>query len=652
MTRILGKSARVALAAAAAATTALAAGGRTTATFLTLGVGGRAAAMGEAYTGLAEGVNAWAYNPGGVASLEAPEVTATHAEWLLDTRYEYVALAYPTSWGTFGLDARALTMGSLELRTSPTTPPPEPEGTFGANAFAVDLGYAYPVFDTLGAGVNAKFLRQKIYDTAATGFAGDAGLYWAPWPSFSAGLAARNLGPEITFVEEASPLPMTGELGLAYRLWDRQLVLAAAGEQPFDGDPLYKGGVEYNPFRFLSGRVGYIYGLDTGGNTGITGGVGVNVGGFSFDLAVAPYGDLGMTYRAGFTYVLGRERRRITAEVAAEMREEFERQKKQMIAALSAKAERYYEAGNFQEAVETWDLILVWDPENAEAARRHEEAQERSNEQLVAEHTGRAEAFEAEGKYSEAALEYSLALGVDPTHTGALAGLSRAEEGLAREEARQREEIAKLLEQARAAYSRGEYLNAVTKWEAVLELEPASAEAAANLEDARARLEAMADKYRTSARRYETAGNWGSALASWNRVLRLAPGDEEAAAGRRKALAAVSREAEALVTSGVALYERGDLDGAEKKFAAALDLQPDHTRANAYLGKIKERRAAQRKAMDYTKVYLNGIQAYTNHQYRAAIAYWEQIPSADPLYSKARTNIRRAKAVLKDLESK
>ncbi len=47
---------------------------------------------------------------------------------------------------------------------------------------------------------------------------------------------------------------------------------------------------------------------------------------------------------------------------------------------------------------------------------------------------------------------------------------------------------------------------------------------------------------------------------------------------------------------------------------------------------------------------MKGIEAYTNHQYRAAIAYWQQIPAKDSLYRKAQTNIKRAKAVLKELE--
>ncbi len=636
----------LALVFACAASLAAARSGETTATFLTLGVGGRPSAMGEAYAGLAEGVDALTYNPAGVANLEAPEVSAMHAEWVQGFRYEYVAFAYPLSWGTLGGDVRALTAGGFELRTDPDNPSEEPEGTFGAADVAIDVSYAYPLSDVLAFGANAKVINQRIHDASATGVAGDVGVYWEPRPSLSAGLAARNLGPPVTFEEQSSPLPMTAEAGLGYRMFGRKLVLSGAAEKPFKDDLLYKGGVEYSPLEFISARVGYIQGLDTGGSTGLTGGLGVNVAGFSFDFAVAPYGDLDTTYRAGFTYVFGQERRRITEEVAAE----FERRRQEVIASLSAKAESYYRAGNYQGAVDTWDLILVWDPENLEAAAKLEEARDRLNEQLVAEHVEKGEEFFAAGKYSEAALEYSLAQKIDPTNEAAIVGLAHAEEELAREEARQKEEIARLLEQARAAYSRGEYTTAIAGWEAVLGLEPGNAEAA-NLEDAQARVASMVAEYKAAARRYADGRDWVAAASNWDRALRLAPNDGEAIAGRDEARAALAREAETFVSAGISMYERGDLNGAEAKMIAALNLQPDNGRASSYLTKIRKKRAAQKEAaVDYTSIYMKGVQAYTNNQYRAAIAYWKQIPAADPLYRKAQTNIKRAKAVLKELE--
>jgi len=628
-------------------------GGETTATFLTLGVGGRPTAMGEAYTGVAEGVNSLAYNPAGVAFLDVPEVSAMHAEWFQGMRYEYVAFAYPLAWGSVGGAARALTAGGMERRTDADNPS-EAQGTFGATDVAVDLSYAYPFSREFGVGVNLKGIDQELAETKTLGFAGDVGAYWAPWSKVSFGLASRNLGPDVKFAEDAVPLPMTAELGAAYRPLGQKVVLAAAAEKPFKGEALYKAGVEYNPFRYLSTRAGYISGVDTGGLSGVTAGLGVNLAGFSFDFAYAPYGDLGNTYRVGFTYGFGRERKRITTEVGAEKEHEFLEKTEDMIAALSVSAQDSYDAGEYTAAGRMWDLILVWDPDNAEAAAKLEATQDRINERDVAEHVARAEAFFAAGKFNEAALEYKLAQKIDPTNAAAITGLAKAEEEFARAEERHAAEVNKLMVSARDAYGRGDYGGAIGKWEEVLKLDADNAEAADNLSGARVRVKTQVDELKTAARRYEETADWTAALNRWNRALDLAPDDEDAAAGRARARAAIGRDAGALVDAGVASYERGDVNGAEAKFLAALNLQPDNVRAGEYVARIKQRRASAKTTTksDNTTVYLKGIEAYTNHQYRAAVAYWQQIPAGDPMYAKAQTNIKRAKAVLKELEER
>jgi len=53
---------------------------------------------------------------------------------------------------------------------------------------------------------------------------------------------------------------------------------------------------------------------------------------------------------------------------------------------------------------------------------------------------------------------------------------------------------------------------------------------------------------------------------------------------------------------------------------------------------------------DYYAVYMKGTEAYTAHNYAAAIGYGEQLASGDELYAKAARNIERAETVLRKLE--
>jgi len=628
--------------------------GATTATFLELGVGGRATAMGEAYTGLAEGASAIYWNPAGTAFMHAPEVSFTHAEWITDVRYEYFAFAWPMGWGTVGGDFTYLSSGEMELRYyDPDNPPTsEPDGLFSANFLAADVLYAKNVGRYFSFGATGKFIKQIILNDAAAGFAVDAGVYLLPFDGFSAGFAAKNLGPGMTFISRSYPLPKSISGGAAYRFWRDRLVVAADVLKPLSDDLVAKVGFEVNPHRVISGRLGYTTEPDVGGLSGFTGGFGFNIGSFVFDWTYASYGELDKTFRIGMTYSFGKEARRITEEVEERMREEFERQKKEMLKVLTVKAEAAMERGDYQEAVDTYDVILVWDPTDEEAAEGMQEAQDRLNEQMVSEHVANGARFMEEKKYPEAVLEYTLAAEIDPTNVEALAAMAEAEEKLAELEARRAAEIAALHNDALDAYKRGDFEKAVEKWNAVLAIDPENVEARNYLADAEERIAQVIEGYAENARAAESSGNWTGAAAYWNRVIKLDPENEDARAGKSRASGKIQSEVKALNDAGTGLYNKGKYDAAEAKFLQALNLDPGNGTANSYLSKIAEKRKKpkEEKEVNYHSIYMKGIEAYTNNQYRTAIAYWEQIPATNELYGKAQTNIRRAKSVLKELE--
>src|SRR5512142_3359573 len=62
--------------------------GTTAATFLKIGLGPRAVALGESYAGVADDVSAVYWNPAGLAELDGPEFTAMHTFWLESMYFE------------------------------------------------------------------------------------------------------------------------------------------------------------------------------------------------------------------------------------------------------------------------------------------------------------------------------------------------------------------------------------------------------------------------------------------------------------------------------------------------------------------------------------------------------------------------------------
>src|SRR4051812_36410135 len=76
---------------------AVAAGGATSAAFLELDAGARPSAMAGTFTGLANSVDAIAFNPAGLADLPRAEATFMHNQYLPGMRQEWAAFAQPTA---------------------------------------------------------------------------------------------------------------------------------------------------------------------------------------------------------------------------------------------------------------------------------------------------------------------------------------------------------------------------------------------------------------------------------------------------------------------------------------------------------------------------------------------------------------------------
>jgi hypothetical protein len=275
--------------------------GETGLAFLKIGVGARAAAMGEAYAAVAQDASATYWNPAGIANAPRTEVHASHHEWISDVRYEYLAAVRGLKGHAVGAHAALLHMGKLEGR--------DDAGNFTESFHAYDLStgvtYARRIAQPLEVGATAKLLYAKIEDYSATGFAADVGMrYRTPVRGLTAALTFSNVGPEMSFVEDKFTLPFNSRVGLAYRtrgLLDG-LVLAADVRVPNDSDPKGHVGVELWPHEMIALRGGAKLGYDEEAGTV---GCGIAYASYVFDYAFVPFSDesvLGDTHRLSVTW--------------------------------------------------------------------------------------------------------------------------------------------------------------------------------------------------------------------------------------------------------------------------------------------------------------------------------------------------------------
>ena len=268
--------------------------------FLKIGPGARAVGMGEAYTGVADDIDAIYWNPAGLATLKNPEVEGMHMQYFQSILYEYAAFAYPTACGgTWGLAVTNLYTNDLQSRTQDTD---APTGTFSANDSAYWLSYAYPVSSKLSLGANLKYIRQTLSGTASTAYAGDGGLlYDTGWKDLRLGASFQNVGSQVKFSNESDPLPLTARVGASAPVWVKNFLVSSDIILPRDNQAAVAFGGEYKG-RLVNGlsyaiRSGYQTGSTVDGLSGVSAGGGLTFGRVSFDFAWVPFGELGNTYR-------------------------------------------------------------------------------------------------------------------------------------------------------------------------------------------------------------------------------------------------------------------------------------------------------------------------------------------------------------------
>ncbi|GAB4375456.1 MAG: hypothetical protein Kow0042_20900 [Calditrichia bacterium] len=260
--------------------------GTTAASFLEIGVGSRALAMGGAFTALSDDPTAIYWNIGGLAKIKRSGVVFNHTEWIADTRFDFLGAAFKLGrWGTLGFSLTALGMDEMEVTTVE-----EPEGTgqtFSAGDIAVSLGYAFNLTDRFSLGLNSKVIRQTIWEMHATGFALDVGVHYVtPFPGITLEFAMTNFGTKMRldghntrilydFVPSSSgnndrvpakletdawPLPLNFRIGILYKMLttpDHQLNLEVDAAHPNNDYESVNVGIEYIFLQRVALRGGY-----------------------------------------------------------------------------------------------------------------------------------------------------------------------------------------------------------------------------------------------------------------------------------------------------------------------------------------------------------------------------------------------------------
>jgi len=287
--------------------------GTTAFSFLKLGVGAKAVAMGGAFTAVADDPSAIYYNPSGTIHLERRQLLAGYHNYVLDIQSGFIAYTQPLAHKySLGLFIDYLNFGKFTQTDINGLSIDE----FSGGDFMFGANFATMIIPELAAGINIKYMHEGFSGVLVEGnktspgadaLAADIGFLYKMNDSLTTfGFMAYNLGGVISGYspDHKDKLPMGVRGGLSHSLRELPLTMAVDGVLPSDNDPYFNIGAEFYKFQPLYLRLGYSLfgenyktGSGSDGWGGISAGFGLDIKDYHFAYAFMPYLDLGSSHR-------------------------------------------------------------------------------------------------------------------------------------------------------------------------------------------------------------------------------------------------------------------------------------------------------------------------------------------------------------------
>ena len=181
--------------------------------FLKISPTARVSGMGDAYTAVAEGMDAAFWNPAGLTTIETVGYSFSYADWLLGTELYSGAIAFNIGWGS----VVGISVVSLQFPDVEQTTPLNPLGTgemLDLGDTAVGLVYARQLTDKLSVGGVVRFVESKLHNRNMSGTLFSVGtILHTGFRSLRIGMGMKNLGDDVIILSDASRMPIVFHVG-------------------------------------------------------------------------------------------------------------------------------------------------------------------------------------------------------------------------------------------------------------------------------------------------------------------------------------------------------------------------------------------------------------------------------------------------------
>ena len=282
--------------------------------FLKVTAGARGAALGEAYSALADDAFALDWNPAGIISVKKNSMVFMHAPYLAETFVDYFGYVENAGEvGAWGVALKYMNFGSIRKTDSSGFDLGgfTPYDVSAAVGFATYIsGYNKYPEERFILGATGKFIRSELESSANT-ISADIGVLFPYFfdNRFRLAMSAQNIMGTLRYDKEESVLPLIFRLGSVTEI-TKYLKITADVVAPKDNLPYLAMGTEikigFAEKIDASLRAGFNSRAisDVGGFRNVTFGTGLRYGDYCIDYALSPFGDLGSVHRisAGWNF--------------------------------------------------------------------------------------------------------------------------------------------------------------------------------------------------------------------------------------------------------------------------------------------------------------------------------------------------------------
>jgi len=581
---------------------------------LSSGFGARALSLGQAFTSVADDPTAVFWNPAGLEHVNQQGITLFHSNLPQGTLYDFLGFAYPTlRLGTFGFGLGRIGTGELKRRDEFVE-----YGTFSWEEYHAFFSYAKRLPWDITAGLTVRGVRRawnNLDGEVDMGVGMDFGLLYKPiifssvyLRDWSFGLNMRNIfAPQVNEGVGVDVFPLNIRFGLSRKIFlfdgGNQLNVLFDADYSEKRDMLFHFGTEYN-FKGLGMlRLGF-------DGRHPTFGAGVQYSIFQIDYAFGQPAETDYfppAHRFSLSFNFGLDREQMQVLAAAERKAEEERliadireaDRQKYIAEHIGYADNYFKQGNYLDAIVEYQQVISQDAFNKRATvmldssevlfqdqRNQEQTQavrtalnsERAEvtRKFVEEHFNKGRSYLEKKQFTEALIEFNLALESAPGEASILSGIQTTQR-------RMSEETTRLIQQGRQEFRNGNYAKA---------------------------LGLLAD-------------------------ARLFGGDNQRIQAEIETLSQRIKLQEN-IQKGMGLFEIGEYDQARLVFEEALQLSPENELARQYLEKSKIETVGKTVPLSPAAEsrYLQGVDRFVKGKYGEAIAIWEEVLKEHPYNKK------------------